>query len=255
MKKSVLQGSCVFLIFFIAIISASQGILKCRVKAANNFRVPREVFLTFDDGPSPNNTGRIIDILNKKNVKATFFVIGSNCKQNFSTLKKISDSGMSIGVHTYSHVYKEMYRNLNSYLRDFEMCREVIKNMISQEPVDFVRMPGGSDNMTVDVASLDRIKYNLKKRGLKYVDWNVVSGDADAKYVSADYIKNNVIQGCANKRIAVVLMHDSYYKTTTVEALPYIIDSLKEQGFVFKTFDNISKSDESAMINMGIINR
>lgn len=73
----------------------------------SNMQNPKEVFLTFDDGPCINNTRRILKILKDNNVKATFFVVGMKGEENPQILKEISDSGMSIGVHTYSHEYSK----------------------------------------------------------------------------------------------------------------------------------------------------
>ncbi|AZV55625.1 polysaccharide deacetylase family protein [Clostridium sp. AWRP] len=215
----------------------------------------KEVFLTFDDGPSVNNTTKILNILQQNGVKATFFIVGEKAKENPSILKQISDSGMSIGVHTYSHNYKEMYSSLDAYLEDFQVCKNIIKNITGKDSIIFVRLPGGSDNLAASVSNLNIIKKTLKGNGMKYVDWNVVSGDADKRFVPKDIIKQNVIDGCKDKKIAVVLMHDSYYKTSTVEALPDIISYLKKEGFAFRTFDGITLEEEFRMRDKGIINR
>ncbi|EET85005.1 polysaccharide deacetylase [Clostridium carboxidivorans P7] len=89
---------------------------------------PKEVFLTFDDGPCINNTRKILSILKDNNVKASFFIVGIKANENPQILKEISDSGMCVGVHTYSHDYKKIYRNLNTYLDDYDACYNVIKN-------------------------------------------------------------------------------------------------------------------------------
>lgn len=221
----------------------------------NTITYPKEVFLTFDDGPSINNTTKILDILQQNGVKATFFIVGEKAKENPSILKQLSDRGMSIGIHTYSHDYKEMYSSLDAYLDDFQFCKDIIKDITGKDSIVFVRLPGGSDNLVASVNNLSIIKKTLKGNGMKYVDWNVDSGDADKRFVSKDVIKQNVINGCKNKKIAVVLMHDSYYKTSTVEALPDIISYLKKEGFVFRTFDGITLEEEFRMTNKGIINR
>ena len=225
------------------------------LKSNNNPQYTKEVFLTFDDGPSPNNTRKILKILNDNNVKATFFVIGIKVEENPSILKELNNNDMSIGIHTYSHDYKNMYKYLSSYTNDYKKCENSIKKLIDKDPISYVRLPGGSDNLIADKSVLNSIKTTLKNEGINYVDWNVSSGDADSKEVPAMKIKNNIKTQCKNKRIAVVLMHDTYYKHFTVESLSETISYLKNQGFVFRTFDNLTKDEKQHMIDAGIMNR
>lgn len=215
----------------------------------------KEVFLTFDDGPCSNNTPKILDILKDNNVRATFFVVGTKGEENPQILKELSDNGMSIGVHTYSHKYSEIYKNTDSYLKDYYNCQKVISKITGRDPISYVRMPGGSDNLVANKNSLNNIKNVLKEKELKYVDWNVSSGDAESTEVAAEDIKKNVITQCKNKKLAVILMHDTYYKNSTVKALPYIVKYLKDEGFVFKTFDDITQNEEAQMVRMRVINR
>lgn len=225
------------------------------LKGNKNLLYNKEVFLTFDDGPSPNNTKKILKILNNNGVKATFFVVGIKAKENPSILRELNNDGMSIGIHTYSHDYKKMYKDLNSYMADYEECKDSIKELINKDPVNYLRLPGGSDNLAANKSVLNSIKTNLKGKGINYVDWNVCSGDADSQEVPVMKIKDNIQTQCKNKRIAVILMHDTYYKNFTVESLPEIITYLKNQGFVFRTFDDLTEEEEKNMIGAGIINR
>lgn len=215
----------------------------------------KKVFLTFDDGPCIKNTKKILNILKDKDVKATFFVVGEKCEENPQLLKAINDYGMSIGIHTYSHNYKKMYKDLNEYLNDLQACNNTIKKIIGRNPIPYIRMPGGSSNLIANKDKLDNIKVTLNQRGLNYVDWNVCVGDAESREVSVEKIKQNIIIQCKNRRTAVVLMHDTYYKYSTAEALPWIIKYLKNEGFEFKTFDNLTLDEEKEMIRLGIINR
>jgi peptidoglycan/xylan/chitin deacetylase (PgdA/CDA1 family) len=225
------------------------------LKNQNSTECPKEVFLTFDDGPSVNNTRKILKILNDNNIKATFFVVGLKCEENPIILKELSDNGMSIGVHTYSHNYKKIYGSLESYMDDYEACKNTIQKITNKEPIHYIRFPGGSNNPMARKATLDSIKKTLNDKGIKYVDWNVCSGDADAHEVPVNKIKRNVKNQCQNKKIAVILMHDTYYKHFTVESLPEIITYLKNEGFVFRTFGDLSESEEKEMINIEIINK
>ena len=162
---------------------------------------------------------------------------------------------MSIGIHTYSHKYKQIYKNLEFYLNDFQSCKNVIKNITGKDPIPYIRLPGGSDNLVTSKSNLESIKKALKEKGIKYVDWNVSAGDAEGKEISPDKVKRNVINQCQEKKLAVILMHDTYYGSFTVEALPDIIKYLKSQGYVFRTFDELTPIEESVMERIGIVNR
>ena len=103
--------------------------------------------------------------------------------------------------------------------------------------------------------NLNLIKKALNDKGIKYVDWNVCSGDADSHEVPVEKIKRNVKNQSQNKKFAVILMHDAYYKHFTVESLPEIITYLKDQGFVFRTFEDLTKAEEKEMIDLEVINK
>jgi len=215
----------------------------------------KEVFLTFDDGPCVNNTKKILKILRDNNVKATFFVVGVKGEENPQILKEINDSGMDIGIHTYSHNYKNVYRNLEFYLNDFQSCKNVINNIIGIDPISYIRLPGGSDNLVASKSNLISIKQKLKEKGIKYVDWNVSAEDAANGTISAEKVKETVIRQCQEKKLAVILMHDTYYGSFTVEALPEIINYLKGEGYLFRTFGELTPAEENIMERIGIVNR
>lgn len=215
---------------------------------------PREVFLTFDDGPSPVNTLRILEILKRYDVKATFFIIGKHAEEHPDIVKRVKREGMCIAPHTYSHNYN-IYRSEKAYFDDYEECNNTIMKITGSETVPFLRLPGGS---TIKVSNKDvmkGIKTRLINNNIKYVDWNVSSADAAMEKVPAALIKNNVISQCKGKNFVVILMHDANTKTTTVEALPDIIEYLKDNGYVFKTFENVTFTEERQMNKLQIINR
>lgn len=235
-------------------VFTNEKVLACNSGISNN-ALPREVFLTFDDGPSINNTKKVLKILRENNVKATFFVVGVKGEENPEILKEINKYGMSIGVHTYSHDYKKIYKNLDGYLKDIQACSNVIKKITGTTPISYVRFPGGSNNLATSKVNLHSIKVTLNHMGISYVDWNVSAGDAESKIVSPEKIKQNIISQSRDKRLAVILMHDTYYKNSTVAALPGVIEYLKQQGFVFRTFNDLTAEEEKEMIRLGIINR
>ena len=192
----------------------------------------RVAYLTFDDGPSPR-TEEILDLLKENDIKATFFVI--NCKDEYIPyMKRASEEGHTIGVHSYSHKYEEIYKSVDAYLEDFTKCYEFIYENTGKYPSIF-RFPGGSVNSFNKLTRKD-IAREMARRGFAYFDWNVDSGDGMGK-LSAQTIYKNVTDGCKGKRRAVIIMHDSIGKRSTAEALGDIIKTLKDDGWVFRPLD------------------
>ncbi|GAA0726809.1 polysaccharide deacetylase family protein [Clostridium malenominatum] len=242
-----------FLIFiFILSLILKTGI--SQVKAANNNK-EKVVFLTFDDGPSPNNTPKILKILKENGVKASFFVIGALGENNPQIIKKMYSEGMTILPHTYSHDYKAMYSSVDNYFQDLDKCIKVINNLTGKDYYTYTRLPGGSDNQVSNGEILRTIRNKLNAKGVDYIDWNVSSGDAEGETVAVNVLNHNIKNGCNNTNLAVILMHDSYYKSTTVESLDSIIKDLKAKGYTFKTLEEMTNSERRTMIRMGIVNR
>lgn len=196
------------------------------------------VYLTFDDGPSTAVTPRILDTLKKYDVKATFFVIGNLVERNSWLVKREVQEGHSVGNHTYSHIYdnrdgNSIYRSNKALIDDFDKGEASIKAIISGYNSKLVRFPGGSfDRVNW---SFEPFREAVRNAGYHFVDWNVDSQDTKQILVPAERIVNVVAESCAGKKQVVILMHDAPVKTTTADALPRIIEYLKEQGYTFKT--------------------
>jgi peptidoglycan/xylan/chitin deacetylase (PgdA/CDA1 family) len=197
-------------------------------------------YLTFDDGPSVN-TVKILDILKQYNIKATFFVNGNASMKNL--YKRIVNEGHSIGNHTYSHNYKSIYSSVDEYIADMNKLNNLLKETTGVTPT-IVRFPGGSNNtVSIKYGGEDIMKEIVKKvvnMGYQYFDWNVSSTDAEKVKQDKDIIVKSALDGAKNKNKIVVLMHDVAAKTTTVEALPEIIEGLIKQGFKFESLDKDS---------------
>ena len=189
-------------------------------------------YLTFDDGPSAN-TLKILDILNKYGVKATFFVINS---ADIGYVKNIYEAGHTVGLHTATHNYSQIYASTDAYFNDLQQISDKVESIIGIKPT-VMRFPGGSSNKVSAKycgGIMTRLVSLVQERGYSYFDWNVASGDADSNTPSYTYIRNNVINSAKNKNSACVLMHDSSVKTTTVQALPEIIEGLTAMGYRFE---------------------
>jgi Predicted xylanase/chitin deacetylase len=191
----------------------------------------KTVFLTFDDGPSRNITPGVLEVLNKYNVKATFFVLGSLCAKNSSTLKKIEESGNAIGIHTYSHIYQKIYGSVDDFIGEVEKTDNVLKQILgSQFHTRLFRFPGGSSGK-----AMEPFKKVLINKGYTYIDWNALTGDGESSNYTTQQLVERLKATSKNKNHLVVLMHDSESKLTTLQALPQIIEYLKSKGYEFAT--------------------
>ncbi|MBU3180331.1 polysaccharide deacetylase family protein [Clostridium psychrophilum] len=186
-------------------------------------------YLTFDDGPSPNNTSLILKILDEYNVKATFFIVGSNAIAYPDLVRKEFADKQSIGNHTYSHNYKYLYSDTRNFITDINKCNIVLKLILGNNfKTKLVRFPGGSFGK-----KLESFRETLKSDGYNYVDWNDITGDAEGQNISVDKLLDNLKKYTKGKEHVVVLMHDASNKETTVQALPKVIEYLKSQKYSF----------------------
>ncbi|ASQ47733.1 MAG: polysaccharide deacetylase [Leptotrichia sp.] len=184
------------------------------------------VHLTFDDGPS-NNTEKILEILKRNNIKATFFVIGHN--QN--KYKEIIDAGHAIGLHSYTHDYKYIYANEHNFFEDLYRLRDAVKAKTGKD-VRITRFPGGSSNAIASKALKQQIITRMAREGYIYHDWNCDSTDASGNGVPVQKLIKYGI--CTNHPEIDVLMHDTNVKGTTVQALQTIIDGYRKAGYSFE---------------------
>ncbi len=196
----------------------------------------KKVYLTFDDGPSTENTEKILKILKKYDVKATFFVIYRDSDEEKKLYRRIIEEGHTIGIHSASHNYEKIYNSVEDYLKDFNKLSKHIEKVTGVKPEIF-RFPGGSVN-SYNGAVYEQIISEMTRRGYTYYDWDVSSGDASYGTASANWITNNVVNGVRKSKTNIVLMHDTNAKDTTVDALPKIIEKLKKKGY---TFDKLTK--------------
>ena len=189
-------------------------------------------YLTFDDGPS-KNTPKILEILKKYNAKATFFVINS---ADIGYVKNIHDAGHTVGLHTATHNYSQIYSSIDAYFKDLQQISDKVESIIGIKPT-VMRFPGGSSNHVSArycKGIMTKLVTLVPQKGYSYFDWNVSSGDADKNTPSYTYIRNNVLNAAKNKNSICVLMHDAAAKTTTVQALPEIIEGLTKMGYTFE---------------------
>lgn len=190
----------------------------------------KKAYLTFDDGPSAN-TGKILDILDKYDAKATFFVIYRPGYE--STYKEIVRRGHTLALHSYTHRYSDIYKSTSAYFDDLNRLSDYLYSLTGVRSKT-LRFPGGSSNLisrSYSKGIMTRLTSEVEKRGYRYYDWNVDSGDADANCVKASTLVANIKKRCGSQKSAIILMHDAPAKTTTVTALPDIIRYLRSKGY------------------------
>lgn len=194
------------------------------------------VYLTFDDGPSVN-TEKILDILKKHNVKATFFVNGtvSQYPEYLALYKRITDEGNGIAMHSYSHKYEEIYSSEEAFEADLDKIHSLIYNETGVDSKVY-RFPGGSGN-TVSKVPMESFAKILHDRGYEYYDWNIYPGDRSGRSYPKDMIVSSILDNIYEYRSAIILLHDSDNHVTTVEALPEVIEGLLARDCEFCLMD------------------
>ena len=188
------------------------------------------VYLTFDDGPC-GYTDDVLEILDKYNVKATFFLTAQHPKL-LSYITDIYNAGHSIGLHSYSHEYYLCYASEEAFYEETEKMSDVIEEYAGIRPV-IMRFPGGSSNAVSAKyckGIMTAITKGVEERGYTYFDWNVGSSDT-ASDSTVNSIIANVIAGIKKHDESVVLMHD--FKINSVKALPSIIEWGQANGYEF----------------------
>lgn len=179
----------------------------------------KNIYLTFDDGPIPEITPWILDVLLENDCKATFFCVGENIDKHPDIFKRIINEGHTIGNHTYNHLKGWNYNN-NEYLKNVEKCENTIVNHI-YNPKKLFRPPYGK------LKPLQA--YHLIKKGYKIVFWDVLSGDYNPK-LSPEKCLDNVISNVTNG--SIVVFHDNIKAINNVKySLPKTLEFIKENSY------------------------
>lgn len=185
-------------------------------------------YLTFDDGPSTTITPQILDTLKEKNVKATFFVIGSYAKSHPELVKRAYDEGHTIGLHSYTHK-KSMFNSLTAFKEEVDKTYDVVYDITGEAP-KFFRIPYGTK-----IGS--SYKDYLTNKGLSVIGWNCESYDSRTFTTKAEDLVKAVKDTMGNRKDVTVIMHDTYGKQKTADALAEIIDYFNELNYELKRYE------------------
>lgn len=181
------------------------------------------IYLTFDDGPTPEITERVLEILDKHQIKATFFCIGDNVRKHPEIVQKILSKQHSVGNHTYSHL-KGWKTPTKIYISNTEACRMKLNSQFTIQNSQIFRPPYGKITPWQS--------YKLRKLGYKIIMWDVLSKDYDAN-ISAEKCYENVIQNVSSG--SIIVFHDSNKaKENVLNSLEKTIETLKSKGFNFE---------------------
>ncbi len=187
--------------------------------------------LTFDDGPSAN-TDRVLELLDRYGIQATFFVVGSACsgQAGQERMRAIAAAGHTIAMHSWTHDYKTVYASVEAFLDEFSTLYQYIYEVTGVHP-QLYRFPGGSIN-GYNRGVYQEIIAEMTRRGFVYFDWNASAQDATPRPRPARDIAADCLKG-VGRELVVVLAHDSAARGTTVDALPAIIEGYQNAGYTF----------------------
>ncbi len=202
------------------------------------------IYLTFDDGPGAH-TARLLDVLKKYDVKATFFVVNT---KYLDILPRMHQEGHTVAMHTATHNYDLIYSSDEEYFKDLSMIENAIRERIG-EVKKILRFPGGGSNgisRKLSEGIMTRLVARVKELGYRYFDWNVDSNDAGGTR-TAEGIYNNVISAVPHYQYSVVLQHDIH--GYSVDAVERIIIWGLENGYTFKALTENSPVCEHKVSN------
>lgn len=191
------------------------------------------IYLTFDDGPS-QYTPKLLDVLKKYNVKATFFVVNT---AYIGTVKRIASEGHTLALHTATHVYKDIYASEDAYFKDLQTIQRIVRDLTGRE-CTIIRFPGGSSNKSssFNPGIMTRLTKLVEEKGYTYFDWTIDSKDTGGAK-TPEAVCQNVISGVLNEKrdYSIVLQHD--IKSYSVDAVEAIILWGLANGYTFLPMD------------------
>ena len=205
-------------------------IYRCKLKVSR--KIKDIIYLTFDDGPNRYSTPKVLDILKKNDVKATFFEL-KPAKRDFDLTKRILDEGHALALHGYQHKYDIVYQSQKIYRENLDKLRTLFFKKFGIW-CTVSRFPGGSSNTKsrYNPGIMTKLTGKVHGWGYHYFDWNVDSGDAGGARTAKDTFAN-FKQGLQKGRGNVVLMHDFNGNDKTIDALDKMIQYGKKMGYHF----------------------
>lgn len=192
------------------------------------------IYLTFDDGPTPEITNWTLNTLDQYQAKATFFCIGNNIEKHPDIFQNIIKEGHTVGNHTHNHI-KGWKTTPHDYLENIEHCEKVFKVQVPQSDIA---------NRKSLITNLFRPPYGqitpkqgkkLIEKGYKIIMWDVLSFDWDKNITPETCLKNVITKATGG---SIIVFHDSVKASKNMQyALPKVLDYFSKKGFIFKSLD------------------
>ncbi|MBR0087891.1 MAG: polysaccharide deacetylase family protein [Lachnospiraceae bacterium] len=193
----------------------------------------KAVYLTFDDGPSAETTPYVLDVLDQYGVKACFFVTYQPHLENL--YREIVNRGHSIGIHTASHRYDQIYASFDNWYNDYMAAFNYVIQVTGYTP-NLYRFPGGSNQTYSSGEVKAQIIAWLHSHGVEYFDWNVSTEDAVGNKTPQQALEMAMSQ-FTYRKLPVILMHDGQNQAVTATMLPALIENIRSLGYTFMRLD------------------
>lgn len=228
--NKLVKISIVTSVLFIYIFTANI-ICSARSSSDDGYKV---VYLTFDDGPTYVISNNILDVLSEYDVKATFFIVGKEIDGKEKILKRIYNEGHGIGVHTYSHNNKLIYKSEDSFVAENILAAQKVEEVTGYYP-NIVRFPGGSCFKLTE-SLLEKLHNN----NFRVFDWNVCLEDGVDSELNKNTLYKNSLKIKGDRSTVIILMHCNFNNRNTVKALPMIIEKYKSEGYAFEPISDLT---------------
>ena len=209
---------------------------------ANEKSKAEVVYLTFDDGPTRDNTYEILDKLQNYGIKASFFVEGADVDRYPERMETTFARGHVIACHSYSHQLDVIYSSTDEFIKEVRKYEQAMIDAIGEENFasikKIIRFPGGTNNAKLNKEKALEYIAKVREIGYSVYDWTVLTGDAEGASDAATFISNlsSGLEKAKSRGLdLIILMHD---KWSTNEALNDILDYLVSEGYYFDTIDN-----------------
>ena len=218
-------------VFYLSFNSCLLGSQRALGYSISNKKDEKVIYLTFDDGPSVM-TDKVLYILKENNVKATFFLIGNQIKGQEAVVKRIYNEGHSIGLHTYTHKYKNIYPSRKGFISEMLQTQKEINSLIGINPTT-IRFPSGSSKHLTKAFLEQLHSYNFK-----VYDWNATMSDGINAKAPVNKLYTEATKNTVTKHPIILLMHCDYMHKNTCKALPRVIKFYKDNGYEFKIINH-----------------
>ncbi len=213
-------------------------------KIYNGEEGKKVAYLTFDDGPSNSVTPFILDYLKQEKIHATFFLLGNRVERYPEIVKRQLQEGHLIANHGYSHKYSSIYSSIDSVWQEYEQTEKAIQNALENPNyhTNLFRFPGGSIGGYYHDLKQQAVEM-LESKGVAHINWNALTNDSVGTPTKEEML-NKLKETVNGKNTVVILMHDAGDKILTYEILPEIVQYLRENGYIFETFETILKQEK-----------